>query len=194
MPGSRPQSPRSPKRRCAASSISRRRSTRGSRCSRDLDDGVIDRCRAERVRIMPGARDAGPHDAGERRACDPGLGRLHRLRRAGRGRDRLRPARSPTCSMIADGRLDRHGRQADRRRRDQARDAARRGDARSGCDASDAGGRRRRQRHPDDQAGRARRRLSRQARRRRRRRGARIDHGDLTALLFAQGICAGASG
>ena len=164
MPGSRPRSRRSPSRRCAASSISRRRSTPGSPCSRASTRRVIDRCH-ERAR-PPHARRAG---AGADDARATAL-----IACSSRAASAASPTASPPRSastrpssndlQIADGRLAGTVGAADRRRRGQAQGAARR----RGCAQDPARGgarrRRRRQRHPDARSSRPRHRLSRQAR------------------------------
>ena len=120
-------------------------------------------CSRSRITIMPGARDAGRHDARRRRPHGARLRRLHRLRRADRAsesafdehrakRCSARPARF--TGLVAEPILGRDAKEQALRRADRA---AR---ARPG---GDAGGRRRRQRSRHDPPRRARRRLSRQA-------------------------------
>ena len=125
---------------------------------------MIDRCRAERVRIMPGAKALVRTMKARRRAHRAGLGRLHRVRRAGCRRDRLRcrdrqPAgdRRRQCST---GWL--RSRSSMPRPSWYARSSAN-GPRSALTRIRDAGGRRRRQRHSDDPGGGTGCRLPRQA-------------------------------
>ena len=128
---------------------------------------------------------AHPHHEGERRAhlrssraaspSSPAASRERRLRRAPRQHPDRGGRQAP--GPVGDPILGNEAKLAALTRCATARHRA----------AGDARGRRRRQRSCDDRGGGPRRRLSRQADRRRRAAHARIDHGDLTALLYLQG-------
>ena len=134
-----------------------------------LDEAAIDRCRAERVRLTPGARALvrtmkreGAFTSSSR-AASPASPIRSAPRSASTGW-------SPTGWVSTAGRLDGTVAPpivgAEGKRQALLDAAAERGLA----PRRDARGRRRRQRHSDAEGGRPRRRLSRQARRRRRRR------------------------
>ena len=85
----------------------RRRSMRGSPCSRGSDDGAIDRCHAERVRVTPGAAALVRTMRGERRLLPARLGRLQPASPTGSRR------RSASTRAVSN-RLDDRGRPAGR--------------------------------------------------------------------------------
>ena len=141
---------------------------------------------AARIRLMPGARALVATMRRRRRRDRAGLGRVHASLpsrvAAELGFDRVVANRLD----IAGGRIAGTVRAADRHRRDQARDAAGAGAPNAASRSADARGRRRRQRSADAAAAglgiafRAKPAVAAAAR-------WRIDHADLTALLYAQG-------
>ena len=153
-----------------------------------LPSAAIDAVIRERLRLMPGARDAGADDAGERRPHRAGVRRLHA------------PSRGTSQALcgfdvqeaneleIADGRLTgRARRRVARCRRPSSRPCCGCAQELGSPPCTTDGRGRRRQRPADAAGGRPGRRLPRPAARPRGRRRVRIDHGDLTALLFLQG-------
>ncbi len=88
-----------------------------------LDAAVIDRVLETRITMTPGGRDAGGDDEGERRADGAGLGRVHRLHDGGGGAARLR--RAPGELLLTEAGGWPAGRRADPGARRQGGGAAR---------------------------------------------------------------------